>query len=192
MIFFLKNNLLQLVVFIFMKNYIKIIFLGIYSFVTGCFAQAPAHVSVQNEAFNKKLEFLLSFSVPVIDVKELSKNQSEYLILDAREEEEFNISHIENAKHIGYDNPNFDVLADTPKDQPIILYCSVGYRSEKLGEKLKKRGFSNVKNLYGSIFEWANEDLPMIDKNGKPTKKIHTYNKKWSKWVQDGKAKKVW
>lgn len=175
-----------------MKNFIKIFVLSIYSFVSGCFAQAPPHVSVQNESFNKKLEFLLSFSVPVIDVNELAENQNDYLILDAREPKEFEISHIETAKNIGYDDPNFDVLANTPKDQPIVLYCSVGYRSEKLGEKLKKRGFTNVKNLYGSIFEWANEDLPMVDENGNSTKKIHTYNKKWSKWVIDGKAEKTW
>lgn len=175
-----------------MKNLIKIFFLSIFGFISSCSAQAPAHVSVKSKKFNKKLEFLLSFSVPVIDVKTLSQKKEDYLVLDAREPEEFKTSHIEGAKFIGYDNPDFDALAETPKDQPIVLYCSVGYRSEKLGEKLKKRGFTNVTNLYGSIFEWANEDLPLIDENGEPTTKIHTYNKKWSKWVEDGKAEKIW
>ena len=175
-----------------MKNLFKILFLSIYGFVSSCSAQAPATVSVKSEKFNKKLEFLLSFSVPVIDVKELSENKDQYLILDAREQEEFEISHIEGAEYIGFDKPEFDILAETDKDQPIVLYCSVGYRSEKLGEKLKKRGFTNVTNLYGSIFEWANEDLPLVDENGQPTTKVHTYNKKWSKWVEEGKAEKVW
>ncbi len=175
-----------------MKNILKIFFLSIYGFITGCSAQAPTHVSVKSEKFNKKLEFLLSFSVPVIDVKELSKNKDQYLILDAREREEFEISHIDGAKFIGYDKPDYDVLSEIDKDQPIVLYCSVGYRSEKLGEKLKKRGFTNVRNLYGSIFEWANEGCPLVNENGETTNQIHTYNKKWSKWVEEGKAEKVW
>lgn len=175
-----------------MKNLLKIFFLSVYGFITGCSAQAPAHVSVKSEKFNKKLEFLLSFSVPVIDVKDLSKNKEQYLVLDAREREEFEISHIEGAEFIGYDKPNFDVLSETEKDQPIVLYCSVGYRSEKLGEKLKKRGFTNVTNLYGSIFEWANEGYPLVNKNGETTEQVHTYNKRWSKWVEEGKAEKVW
>ncbi len=175
-----------------MRNLIKILFISVYGFITGCSAQAPSHVSVRSEKFNSKLEFLLNFSVPVIDVKSLSRNANDYLILDAREREEFDVSHIEGARFIGYDEPQFETLAETPKDQPIVLYCSVGYRSEKLGEKLKKRGFTNVSNLYGSIFEWANEDLPLVDKDNQPTQKIHTYNKRWSKWVEEGKAEKVW
>lgn len=175
-----------------MKKLIKIFLLNLTVFVSGCFAQAPPNVSVQSEKFNSRLEFLLSFSVPVIDVKDLSKTKENYLILDAREQKEFEVSHIEGAKFIGYDNPNFEILTDTPTDQPIVLYCSVGYRSEKLGNKLKKRGFTNVHNLYGSIFEWANESLPLVDKNEQPTNKVHTFNKRWSKWVQEGKAEKVW
>lgn len=175
-----------------MKSFQRLFLLFTVGFITSCSAQAPSHVSVRSEKFNSKLEFLLDFSVPVIDVKSLSRNANDYLILDAREREEFDVSHIEGAQYIGYDEPEFETLAETPKDQPIVLYCSVGYRSEKLGGKLKKRGFTNVTNLYGSIFEWANEDLPLVDKDNQPTTKIHTYNKRWSKWVEDGKAEKVW
>ena len=175
-----------------MKNILKVFLLSIYGFITGCSAQAPAHVSVKSEKFNSKLEFLLSFSVPVIDVKELSKNKDQYLILDARELEEYEISHIEGAQFIGYQKPDYKVLSEIEKDQPIVLYCSVGYRSEKLGEKLRIRGYSNVSNLYGSIFEWVNEGFPLVDKNGETTEQIHTFNKRWSKWVEEGKAEKVW
>jgi len=176
-----------------MKNIFGLILLSLLVFNSGCFAQAPANVNVQNPKFNNRLELLLSFSVPVIDVNDLAETKDNYLLLDAREMEEYEVSHIEGAEYIGYDYPRFEMLNDIPKDQPIVLYCSIGYRSEKLGEKLKKQGFTNVQNLYGSIFEWTNEGLPLVDKNGKPTDKIHTYNKKWSKWVKKSdKVEKVW
>jgi len=53
-------------------------------------------------------------------------------------------------------------------------------------------GYKNVYNLYGSIFEWVNDGNEVVDKNNKPTDEVHTYNKKWSKWVEEGKAKKIW
>jgi len=93
---------------------------------------------------------------------------------------------------MGYDDYDGDLLNEVPKDTPIVVYCSIGYRSEKIGEKIQKLGFTKVYNLYGSIFEWVNQDNPVVDSNNKPTDKVHTYNKKWSKWVQDGKAVKVW
>jgi rhodanese-related sulfurtransferase len=107
------------------------------------------------------------------------------VILDAREREEYDVSHIPNALYFGYKKPQYDILDDVDKDEILIIYCSIGYRSEKLGEKLKKKGYKNVLNLYGSIFEWANEGYPLVDSNNQPTDRIHGYNKKWSKWVDN-------
>jgi rhodanese-related sulfurtransferase len=147
---------------------------------------------IQNPKFDKKISSLISFSIPTISVKELEEKQKEVLLLDAREKEEYEISHIEGAKYLGYDQPDFDVLADVPEDTEIVLYCSIGYRSEKIGEKLKKKGYTNVKNLYGSIFEWANQGLPLVDSKGDNTDKVHTYNKQWSRWLDNQQFEKVW
>ncbi|MCB0630060.1 MAG: rhodanese-like domain-containing protein [Saprospiraceae bacterium] len=158
-----------------------------------CGQQIPAKLPhLQNEEFDKKVESLLLFSVPVIGVEELNNIQSEVHIFDAREKEEFEVSHIPGAVFLGYQDFDPSVLQSVPKNDKIVLYCSVGYRSEKIGEKLKQLGYTQVYNLYGSLFEWANRDYPLVDKKGKPTKKIHTYNRNWSKWVEEGKAEKVW
>ena len=77
-------------------------------------------------------------------------------------------------------------MADLPKDTPIIVYCSVGFRSEKTTEHLLALGFTNVKNLYGGIFEWSNAGQPMVDSNENSTTKIHAYNKKWGTWINRG------
>ncbi|MBU0695313.1 MAG: rhodanese-like domain-containing protein, partial [Bacteroidetes bacterium] len=75
---------------------------------------------------------------------------------------------------------------DIPKDAIVVVYCSVGYRSEKIAEKLIHDGYKNVFNLYGGIFEWGNEGNPIYKDNGIQTTEIHTYNKKWAKWVERG------
>lgn len=63
------------------------------------------------------------------------------VILDAREPQEFNVSHIVSAKNIGFNNFSSEEkqLQRLKKNAPIIVYCSVGIRSEQIGEKLKKR-----------------------------------------------------
>jgi rhodanese-related sulfurtransferase len=108
--------------------------------------------------------------------------------LDTREFEEFNVSHISTAIHVGYDDLKWSEIEKIPKNAKIIVYCSVGARSQKLGEKLNKKGYKDISNLYGGLFLWANQERKMIDKNGNVTKKIHGYNANWSKWIEKGEV----
>ncbi len=142
--------------------------------------------SQQNEAsFHKMLDGMYKNTIPLITVDELKKTM-DVALLDTRELEEFEVSHIKGARYVGYKDFKLQSIADIPKTQTIVLYCSVGYRSERIGEMLKKAGYSNVFNLYGSIFEWVNKDNPVIDLQGNITPKIHTYNSKWGQWVWKG------
>ncbi len=160
--------------------------------LTSCTAQQnPQRARCQNPDFDKKVASWLSFSVPTVGPDEVKK-MPDVLLLDAREREEYNVSHIPTAVFIGYNNFEKATLNDVPKDKPIVVYCSIGYRSEKIGEKLQKMGFTKVYNLYGSIFEWVNQGNPIEDSQGNPTSKVHTFNRNWSKWVDKGKAEKVW
>ena len=148
-------------------------------------AQVTADPGIVNPDFKKKVDSSLSFSVPTTTVGTLSSLDRPHIILDAREREEYDVSHIPDALYFGYKKPQYDILNDVDKDEIIIIYCSIGYRSEKLGEKLNKKGYNNVLNLYGSIFEWANAGYPLVDSNDQPTDRVHGYNKKWSKWVDN-------
>ncbi|MEO0777212.1 MAG: rhodanese-like domain-containing protein [Bacteroidota bacterium] len=164
----------------------------VFSFQLAC-AQAPAvRPGIENDKFDQRLSQLLNFSVPVMGVAELNDRQEEMLILDARPEREYAVSHIPGARHVGYETFKLKNIKDIPKDQPIVLYCSVGYRSEKIGERLQEAGYTQVYNLYGSLFEWANRDFPLEDEAGQPTLKIHTYDRNWSQWVEEGRLEKVW
>lgn len=143
--------------------------------------------------FESKVSSLLNYTVPVLSVDDLTQfNKDDVILLDARELEEYQTSHIPGAIYIGYDNPDWSVLDNLNKDARIVTYCSIGYRSEKLGEKIAEQGFNKVYNLYGSIFEWANKGLPLVDGNEDKTNKVHTYNKKWSQWVINPKITKTW
>ena len=135
-----------------------------------------------NPAFDKTIERYLSFSTPLISVDSLYDNIDAFHILDARESEEFEVSHLPTAQHIGYKKADWSVLDELNKDKDIVVYCSIGYRSEKISEKLIKKGYK-VYNLYGSIFEWANRSYPLVTAEGTPTNSIHGYSKSWSKWV---------
>ncbi len=161
--------------------------------LTACTQDIPADKpTTLNPAFDKKIESLLSFDVPLISVEHLAQKKKGYILLDARELEEYQTSHIPGAQYIGYHKFDADILSKVPKDQEVILYCSIGYRSEKIGQKLQKMGFTNVYNLYGSIFEWVNQGQQVVDQNEEPTQIVHGYNKNWSKWIDASKAQKTW
>lgn len=127
-------------------------------------------------------------NIPYTTVWELAMPKTEAIILDAREQEEFETSHLKDALFVGYNNFSLaDVIKKIPnKDEQIIVYCSVGIRSENIAFKLKKAGYKNVSNLYGGIFEWKNNQFPVYNSKNKETEKVHTYNKTWSKWLTSG------
>lgn len=145
---------------------------------TFCFAQ---------NTIPKVLEKLNKKSVPYITVDEL-KSYSKYVLLDARETKEFNVSHIENAINVGFDKFDSKKVTTTIKDKnvTIVVYCSIGVRSEKIGEKLLKLGYKNVFNLYGGIFEWKNNGGSVVNNQNKTTDEVHTFNKEWSVYLKKG------
>ena len=85
-----------------------------------------------------------------------------------------------------YDSFKPENIKNINKKSKIIVYCSVGYRSERIGERLLKLGFTDVSNLYGGIFDWINDGNPVVNTSGIRTDSVHTYNKEWSKWVEKG------
>ena len=126
--------------------------------------------------------------VPYISVEELAMPKTKAIIFDTREKREYEVSHLKDAIYVGFDD--FDIASVKKlyhnKDEKIVVYCSLGIRSETIGEKLKKAGYTNVYNLYGGIFEWKNKDFSIIDSEDKETNKVHTFNKTWSNWLVKG------
>jgi rhodanese-related sulfurtransferase len=123
-------------------------------------------------------------SITYIYPESLNKSKNA-IILDSREKEEYNVSHLKNAIWVGYNN--FDIKKiKLDKNSEIVIYCSIGVRSEDIGEQLINNGYTNVKNLYGGIFKWVENDFPVYDITNHKTKKVHVYNKKWGELFKKG------
>ena len=74
----------------------------------------------------------------------------------------------------GYKSFDADALAGVKKSAPVVVYCSVGYRSDQIAAKLIKLGYTNVHNLYGGIFDWVNTGYPVFNENGRPIRSTDT------------------
>ncbi len=111
------------------------------------------------------------------------KASSILLILDARSQEEYAVSHIKSAQWIDPNNPAIAAISEVPLNTPIVVYCSVGYRSAKVAQQLSSAGYQNVFNLSGGIFQWANQGKPIFtDKHQVET--VHPYNFIWGKLLK--------
>ena len=87
------------------------------------------------------------------------------LMLDVREDNEWAVGHIPNAKHIrvGQLSGQLGELGKF-KDKPIVAYCRSGNRSARACAMLKKAGFDNTYNLAGGIMAWEQANLPVTRK----------------------------
>jgi rhodanese-related sulfurtransferase len=110
------------------------------------------------------------------------------LLLDAREPSEYRVSRIPGARFIGVSLNYEKIRESTPLDTPIVVYCSVGARSQDVAIRLKAMGYTNIRNMYGGIFYWAGLGFPMEDHQGNRTIQVHGYNTEWGKWVWNATA----
>ncbi len=138
-----------------------------------------------NKDFDARLKTLLMHNVTELSVSQ-AKLETQAIFIDAREKSEFTVSHISKAIWCGYDDFNFKRLKSIKKTQKIIVYCSIGYRSEKIAEQLKNAGFQDVSNLVGGIFEWKNQGNTVVNAKGKVTENVHAFDATWGKWLTKG------
>ena len=91
------------------------------------------------------------------EAKTIMDTETDYIIIDARTEEEFAEGHIENAILI----PEYEIAERAEKELPdkeqlILVYCRSGRRSKIASEELVKLGYTNVKE-FGGIIDWPYE-----------------------------------
>ncbi|MBN3519964.1 rhodanese-like domain-containing protein [Algoriphagus lutimaris] len=140
--------------------------------------------NAQSIAYRTLLSTLYDSDFPVLKPSEIN-DLSEFQVVDSREKEEFEVSHLKGAHWVGYDTFDLANVADLDKEKPVLVYCTVGARSQNIGEQLKANGFKYVYNLYGGIIQWSNEGLPLYHED-KRTQKVHTYSKSWGIWLNKG------
>lgn len=124
-------------------------------------------------------------SAPQISAEDLARELEgaegeKPLLLDVREEKEYRVSHLPGAVRVAPGTKLPEPLEDLDRSTPIVAYCSVGYRSSQLVERLREEGFTHVANLEGSIFEWANRGYP-LERDGKQVREVHPYDEEWGR-----------
>jgi rhodanese-related sulfurtransferase len=147
-------------------------------------AQPEPHVEAP--PFAATLRTLLDHDVPERDVDALAAARPAPVLLDAREADEYAVSRLPGARWVGYDDFDLARVADLDPDAPVVVYCSVGYRSEKVAGRLRAAGFTDVANLYGGLFEWVNRGHPIVDAEGRLTRRVHAYSRTWGVFLRRG------
>ncbi|MBD1260510.1 rhodanese-like domain-containing protein [Maribacter polysiphoniae] len=142
---------------------------------------------VAQKKMDRTLRVFNNGTVPYIQVSEAVAKDS-LVFLDTRKLEEFKISHLEQALWVGYDQFDAQHLQNAIPNlnTPIVVYCSIGVRSEDIGERLQEMGYTNIQNLYGGIFKWKNLGYPVFDTEGNETEKVHAYNRLWGRLLEKG------
>ncbi|MBC5994414.1 rhodanese-like domain-containing protein [Pontibacter cellulosilyticus] len=165
-----------------MSKKLTVLFVFAYLFLLKACGQTS------DKAYYTMLKGLYQNTIPLIKPAALHQKltqQQQFILLDARSKQEFAVSHLPKAQYIGYEDFEQGQLQGIPKDANVVVYCTVGYRSEKIGEKLKQAGYKNVYNLYGGIFEWINSGYAVHDAKG-TTPKVHVYSRSWGVWLKKG------
>lgn len=106
------------------------------------------------------------------------------LLLDVRTSDEWNVSHLSDARRVEPGASAEIAARDVSKDRPIVTYCAVGYRSGALAQRLRAAGFTHVQNLDGGIFAWANENRPLV-RDGERETRVHPYSQYWGRLLKD-------
>lgn len=128
-------------------------------------------------------------NVPSISTDSLAEHLSDeaaprLVLLDARSPEEYAVSHLPGARRVDPYTDAYPALDTLAPSTPIVVYCSVGYRSAGVVQTLRKQGFTNVANLEGSLFRWANEGRPVYRGNRAVTA-VHPYDTSWGQLLAD-------
>jgi rhodanese-related sulfurtransferase len=112
------------------------------------------------------------------------------IVLDIRERDEYRVSHLQNAVLAPNSATALKRLKDVRKDRPIVVYCSVGWRSSEAATALQRAGYTNVMNLRGGIFTWANEKRPVF-RQQQAVRQVHPFNKDWGRLLNAEYRSKV-
>ena len=153
--------------------------------LAGCNQAAP-EVELQNmmDEISEKFSGVRGISTPDLAEWLADPTREKPILLDVREPEEYAVSHLAGAIQVSPDATAKELAGKLDFNRPIILYCSVGYRSADLARRLAAAGAKQTMNLEGSIFKWANESKPMVNAQG-DTDKAHPYNRKFGRMLRE-------
>ena len=142
------------------------------------FAGRPIAFDVIHRMTDRKFPDGRWVTVAELDRWRADPARAQPVLLDARTEDEYAVSHLRGAARIDPYRPSLRPLRGFPKDTAIVLYSSVGYRGARVADFLARQGYTQVFNLDGGNFRWANAGRPVF-RQDRPTTEVHPYDPTW-------------
>jgi len=104
-------------------------------------------------------------------------------ILDVRSQEEFQVSHIDQAIRF---TP--EIIETLNPEEPVVVYCTASVRSNSLATDLRDLGFTQIYEIKGGLLHWKNKGNELVNKEGNRTDSVHTYNAMLAPFLKNGIA----
>ena len=118
---------------------------------------APEFLKLVEEAMPRVQE------ISADEVAAMLEKLEPFLLVDVREESEWNAGRITHAIHLGRGVIERDIENTIPdKAANIVLYCGGGYRSALAADSIQKMGYFKVRSLAGGWRTWCEKGLPRI------------------------------
>jgi rhodanese-related sulfurtransferase len=95
--------------------------------------------------------------ISMAEAKEVMSTEKDYILLDARTQEEYADGHIPGAICVPNETIGTEPPVELPdKEKKILVYCRSGNRSRQAAAKLAAMGYSNIVE-FGGIMDWNGE-----------------------------------
>ncbi len=93
----------------------------------------------------------------------LKQKEESFLLLDCRTPEEYEVARIDGSRLVPMQEiPQRLEELEPHKEQPIVVYCHAGMRSQRVTDYLLQQGFTDVRSMVGGIDRWSVEIDPQI------------------------------
>lgn len=93
--------------------------------------------------------------VSATDVREQMEQDKSLVVIDVREQNEWNLGHVPGAMHIGRGVLETSIEARVPRDANVVLYCASGNRSALAADALQQMGYTRVASMSGGFKDWV-------------------------------------
>ena len=122
---------------------------------------SPGFLAIVNDSLSRVRE------ISVEEVRGYTDSSVDFVLVDVREDSEWNASHATGAIHLGKGIIERDIETVIPEaDKKIVLYCGGGYRSALAADALQKMGYKSVFSLAGGWRAWKDAGMPIEEGSG--------------------------
>ncbi|MBI3478131.1 MAG: sulfurtransferase [Acidobacteria bacterium] len=98
----------------------------------------------------------------VDEIKARLDRHDKFVLVDVREDHEYDKDHLPGAVHLGRGIIERDIEGKYPDlATPLVLYCGGGFRSALAADNLQKMGYTNVLSMDGGIRDWREKAFPL-------------------------------